>query len=95
MAKHSNCYTAGRNGADLKRDCLVSVRQWPGCETVRDVMLVLDGERGYRFAITGYGAAEERLADRAVRAFQNEARRHYHYDNGEGERGQIAPAKSS
>lgn len=95
MVKRSYYYTTGRNAGDLKRDCLLSVRQWPGCETVKDAMLILDGEAGYRFVVTDCGAADEKLADRAARAFQNEVRRHYHYDNGEGERGQIAPAKSS
>ncbi|GAC1688214.1 MAG: hypothetical protein PVS2B2_27000 [Candidatus Acidiferrum sp.] len=51
------------------------------------------GTGKYRFAITDYGAAEEGLAERAVRAFQSEVRGHYHYDNGDDEHGLIAQAK--
>jgi hypothetical protein len=86
-------YTKPRDPAALRRDCLSSVRQWPGCETVKDVSLLRDGDGKYVFAVTDFGVAERKAANRAVKAFQNEVRRLYHYDAGNGEFGPIAPVK--
>jgi hypothetical protein len=69
----------------LKRDCLIAVKQWPGCETVAEIGLVRE-ERGFALTVLNYGTAQKRLADRAVRSFQNEYRRHYHVADGEAER---------
>jgi hypothetical protein len=66
----------------LKKDCLIAVKQWPGCETVAEIGLVREGN-GCSLTILNYGTAEPRLAQRAVRAFQNECRRHFHVAEGE------------
>jgi hypothetical protein len=58
----------------VKRDCLIAIKQWPGCETVAEIGIVRE-ERGLKLIILNYGAAEKRLADRTVRSFQNEFRR--------------------
>lgn len=65
----------------LKRDCLIVVKEWPGCETVAEIGIVRD-ELGFKLTVLNYGAAQARLADRAVRSFQNNCRRHYHVADG-------------
>ena len=75
----------------VKRDCLIAVKQWPGCETVAEIGIVR-AELGFTLIVLNYGAAEKRLADRAVRSFQNECRRHYHVVDGLTE-SSILPAR--
>jgi hypothetical protein len=74
----------------LKRDCLIAVKQWPGCETVAEIGTVREAD-GISLTVLNYGAAEKRLADRAVRAFQNECRRYYHLAEGEVETSLLRP----
>lgn len=74
----------------LKRDCLIAVKQWPGCETVAEIGIVSE-ERGLALTVLNYGAAKKRIADRAVRAFQNECRRYYHLAEGEVETSLLRP----
>jgi hypothetical protein len=73
-----------------KRDCLIAVKHWPGCETVAEIGIVHE-ELGSTLTVLNYGAAEKRLADRAVRSFQNEFRRHHHIVDGETQ-SSILPA---
>lgn len=71
-------WTSGIDADRLKSDCLRAVKQWPGCETVSEVV-VIRGVRGrFNLAVVNYGVAQKKFADRAVRAFQNEVRRHHH-----------------
>ena len=86
-------HTTRRDPFVLRRDCLSSVRQWPGCETVKDISLVRHRDGKYGFVVTDYGAAEKKTANRAVKAFQNEVRRLYYCDAGNGELGPIAPIR--
>lgn len=58
--------TQGIDVERAKRDCLLAVEDWPGCETVAEIGIVR-GELGFTLSVLNYGAAETRLADRAVR----------------------------
>jgi hypothetical protein len=68
----------------LERDCLIAVKQWPGCETIAEIGIVRS-EHGCSLMVLNYGSAKKRLADRAVRSFQNECRRRYHVVDGAAE----------
>jgi hypothetical protein len=86
--------TSGVSEGWLIQQCLAAVRQWPGCETVREIGASF-GDRGECcLLITDYGVTNrvnQRVADRAVRSFQNEARRHFHLvDMDSGARIKIA-----
>jgi hypothetical protein len=64
--------------ADLARDCLQQLRQWPGCESVGTVG-VLAGQRDrFTLHVIDYGAAPKRLADRALRCIEREKLRQFH-----------------
>jgi hypothetical protein len=86
--------TSGASEGWLRQQCLAAVQQWPGCETVREIGTSF-GEHGEcRLFVTDYGVTSpvnQRVADRAVRSFQNEARRHFHLvDMDSGARIKIA-----
>jgi hypothetical protein len=66
----------------LKWDCLMAVKQWPGCETVAEIGTIRE-ERGLSLTVLNYGAADPRLSNRAIRAFQKEIRRHHHVAEGD------------
>jgi hypothetical protein len=65
----------------LRQQCLAAVQQWPWCETVREIGASFGNRGECCFLIIDYGVTSrvnQRVADRAVRSFQNEARRHFH-----------------
>lgn len=64
--------------AELRRECLRAVQQWPGCETVSAIRIVRDNRGGFSVLITIYGTAKQPLADRAMRAVERETRRMFH-----------------
>lgn len=75
MAKSA---TLGLNYAALRRRCLDAVRQWPGCESVGGIQILRENRGGFAIRVTLYGAADPKLADRAMRAVAREHRRFFH-----------------
>jgi hypothetical protein len=71
-------HTVGIGRADLARDCLQQIRLWPGCETVEGLGVLGDLHGGFSVHVTEYGAAKQRVADRAIRCIQREKLRRYH-----------------
>ena len=62
----------------LRKECLETIRQWPGCETVAGIRLIRDNSpAGFSAKITIYGRADKKVADRAMVCVQREKRRHY------------------
>ena len=62
----------------LRNECLETIRQWPGCETVAGIQLIRDNSpAGFSAKATLYGRADKKLADRAMICVQREKRRHY------------------
>lgn len=71
--------TVGMSYADLRRDCLEAVRQWPGCETVSGIQIIRSNRRsGFSVKITLYGEADQSIADRAMMYVEREKRRRFH-----------------
>ena len=71
--------TVGVRYADLRRDCLEAVRQWPGCETVSGIQIIRSNRRfGFSVRITLYGEADQSIADRAMMYVEREKRRRFH-----------------
>lgn len=71
--------TVGIRYADLRRDCLEAVRQWPGCETVSGIQIIRSNRRsGFSVRITLYGEADQSIADRAMMYVEREKRRRFH-----------------
>ena len=73
----SNKKTAPISRPDLIRDCIRDVRLWPGCETIREVGILIDGTK-FEVRVMDYGAANKRLADRALRCIEREKQRRCH-----------------
>jgi hypothetical protein len=71
-------HTVGINRAHLTRDCLQQIQLWPGCETVQELGILGDLQGKFSLHVIGYGAANKKLANRAVRCIQREKLRHYH-----------------
>ena len=64
----------------LRKECLETIRQWPGCETVAGIRLIRDNSpAGFSAKITLYGRADKKVADRAIICVQREKRRHYRF----------------
>jgi hypothetical protein len=86
--------TSGVSEGWLRQQCLAAVQQWPGCEAVREIGASFADCGECCLFVTDYGVtnrASQRVADRAVRSFQNEARRHFHLvDPDSGARIKIA-----
>ena len=62
----------------LRKECLDTIRHWPGCETVAGIRLIRDSSpAGFLVRITLYGEADKKIADRAMICVQREKRRHY------------------
>ena len=62
----------------LRKECLETIRQWPGCETVAGIRLIRDSSpAGFSAMVTLYGRADKKVADRAMVCVQREKRRHY------------------
>jgi hypothetical protein len=71
--------TVGMSYADLRKDCLEAVRQWPGCETVSGIQIIRSNRRsGFSVRITLYGEADQSIADRAMMYVEREKRRRFH-----------------
>ena len=63
---------------NLRKECLETIRQWPGCETVAGIQLIRDNSpAGFSAKVTLYGRADKKVADRAMICVQREKRRHY------------------
>ena len=73
MAKSA---TVGLSYGALRKECLDAVRQWPGCETIRDAI-----PGGFSVRVTLYGKADQKIADRAINCVQREKRRHFHLND--------------
>jgi hypothetical protein len=71
-------HTVGISRADLAQDCLQQLRLWPGCETVEELGVLAAPGGGFSVHVINYGAAKERVADRAIRCIQREKLRRYH-----------------
>jgi hypothetical protein len=67
--------TSGQSYAALRKICLDAVRHWPGCETITGIQIIRQNDGGFSVRVTLYGSANERLADRAMRAVEREMRR--------------------
>lgn len=64
--------------ADLRKQCLEAIKQWPGCETVAGIQLVRDGSRaGFSVKVTLWGQASKIVIDRATSCVEREMRRRY------------------
>jgi hypothetical protein len=64
--------------AALRKECLEAVRQWPGCETVAGIQIIRDNSpAGFSVRVTLYGAADPKLADRAIKCVQREKQRYF------------------
>jgi hypothetical protein len=70
-------FTIGISRADLTRDCLQQVRQWPGCETVEGLAALSAGDGKFTVHVAAYGMAKKRIADRALRCIQREMSRRF------------------
>ena len=71
--------TVGLGYGALRKECLETVRQWPGCETVAGIQIIRDNTpAGFSVRVTLYGKADKKTADRAIICVQREKRRHFH-----------------
>jgi len=62
----------------LRNECLETIRQWPGCETVAGIQLIRDNSPAcFSAKVTLYDRADKKVADRALICVQCEKRRHY------------------
>jgi hypothetical protein len=71
-------YTTAISRADLVRDCLNQIRQWPGCETIAAIEIRGDPKGGFAVKIIDYGVSRKRHADRAMLCIQRETQRRHH-----------------
>ncbi|KJC59378.1 hypothetical protein UP10_17830 [Bradyrhizobium sp. LTSPM299] len=70
--------TTGLTYADLRKECLQAVRQWPGCETISGIQIIRQNDGSFSVKVTLYGASPRRLADRAMKVVQREMRHRFH-----------------
>ena len=71
--------TVGLSYGALRKECLETVRLWPGCETVAGIQIIRDNTpAGFSVRVTLYGKADEKTADRAIIFVQREKRRQFH-----------------
>ncbi len=79
--QHGEIQHTGLSYGALRKECLETVRQWPGCETVTvgGIQIIRDNTPG-GFSVRGtlYGKANKKIADRAITCVQREKRRHFH-----------------
>ena len=71
-------HTIGISRADLTPDCLQQIRLWPGCEIVEGLDVLGDLRGGFSLHVINYGAAKQKLAERAIRCIQREKLGRYH-----------------
>ncbi len=79
---HGEIQHTGLSYGALRKECLETVRQWPGCEIVGGVQIIRDNTPG-GFSVRGtlYGKANKKIADRAITCVQREKRRHFHLND--------------
>jgi hypothetical protein len=71
--------TVGLSYGALRKECLETVRHWPGCETVAGIQIIRDNTPGgFSVRVTLYGDADKKIADRAIACVEREKRRHFH-----------------
>jgi hypothetical protein len=64
--------------ADLRKQCLEAIRQWPNCQTVSGIQIIRDNSRaGFSLRITLYGDSDQKVADRAMICIEREKRRQF------------------
>ncbi len=80
--QHGEIQHTGLSYGALRKECLETVRQWPGCEIVGGVQIIRDNTPG-GFSVRGtlYGKANKKIADRAITCVQREKRRHFHLND--------------
>jgi hypothetical protein len=66
----------------LAEMCLRDLRQWPGCEDLRQVGILSGPAGSFRVRIVDYGSTRKKLADRAALCVERETRRYYRLTNG-------------
>ena len=55
------------NYGALRKECLDTVRQWPGCETIAGIQIVRENSPGgFLVRVTLYAEANHKIADRAI-----------------------------
>lgn len=74
--------TATISRTDLTRECLEDLRTWPGCESIVSVGVLSVPPDRFILRVIDYGAAEKRLADRALRFIEREKLRQYRLQAG-------------
>ncbi|MDB5654372.1 MAG: hypothetical protein JWQ94_1985 [Tardiphaga sp.] len=62
----------------LAKECLDTIRLWPGCETVKEIGILATGTNEFLVRVIEYGDAVKRKADRAALCVQREKSRLYH-----------------
>ena len=71
--------TVGLSYDALRKECLETLRQWPGCESIAGIQIIRDSKpRKFSVKITLYGNANVRMAKQAAACVQREKRRHFH-----------------
>jgi hypothetical protein len=70
--------TTAISRTDLALESLKELRAWPGCERVASVGVLSQPPDRFMLRVIDYGAAEKRLADRALRFIEREKLRRYH-----------------
>ena len=71
--------TVGLNYGALRKECLDTVRQWPGCETIAGLQIVRENSPGgFSVRVILYGKADKKKADRAINCVHREMRRRFH-----------------
>lgn len=65
--------------ADLRKQCLQAIKQWPGCETVTGIQIIRQGSRvGFSVRVTLWGdTAKTTAINRASASVEREMRRRY------------------
>jgi hypothetical protein len=71
--------TVGLSYEALRKECLETIRQWPGCESIAGIQIIRDSKPGkFSVRITLYGNANVKMAGRAIACVQREKRRQFH-----------------
>jgi hypothetical protein len=52
--------------AALAELCLRDLRQWPGCESVKEVGILAEEAGAFRVRVIDYGSSRKKLADRVA-----------------------------
>jgi len=71
-------FTRGIDRVELARICLEEIHLWPGCETVVSVGVLSVPPDRFTLRVIEYGAAQMKLADRALRTIERIKLREFH-----------------